>query len=120
MYTMAIEYFQVYHDSLAELDTQASSAIPSMKSAIFGRLALQYDQLLEDLEGEDRSYYSSILPFFQPSSPIRLCADREVFSDVEDDLTSRGIDVESICNNSRILSRPVRTHTNILIQILWS
>lgn len=63
---MAIECSQVYHDSLAELDTQASSAIPSMKSAIFGRLALQYDQLLEDLEGEDRSYYSSILPFFSP------------------------------------------------------
>ena len=52
-------FAQVYHDTVTELDAHTSSATSSMKSAIFGRLALQYDQLLEDLEGEDRSHHTT-------------------------------------------------------------
>eukprot|EP01037_Dinobryon_pediforme_P030538 gene30538-34660_t len=84
--TRTFDALRVYYEAVSDLDANAittsagsGAAIATIKAVLFDRLAFQHDQLLEDLEvdGED------------------------IFADIDDELTARGIDVDSVCGNQK-------------------
>ena len=84
--TRTFDALRVYYEAVSDLDGKAittsagsGAAIATIRAVLFDRLAFQHDQLLEDLEGDGE----------------------DIFADIDDELTARGIDVDSVCGNQK-------------------